>query len=428
MSAVIVRDVSKFYLAKPTAWDMVKSLLGLNLCTTSPRAHRALSDISVDILKGQCVGIIGRNGSGKSTLLRVIAGIVKPSAGQTEVEGKISAVLDVQSGLNSRMSGRQNIYLKGAIFGLNERQMKEKINAIIDFSGLVDFIDQPVHTYSTGMVIRLGFSIAMNMEFDILLMDEVLSVGDIVFQRQCLARVRSFLSSGKTIILASHSLADISAICNRVLFLNKGSIRHDGPTEDVLRDYWDGCEREKNRIPRHLHPFNPENIYGNDKGDIRIRAVHFLNSDGIEQSTFWTGDSMSIVIRFKCDKPVKMPLFRIQFFRNDGLWVHGTNTARTDFDTGLLAGDGEIILDYRRINLLEGDYFVTAGVWPDEYRSLMTNIAYDCHQWSYVIHMKSKRPDGAGIVSNPFSWRFGPYSETQVVPDLTEQKAGRDGI
>jgi lipopolysaccharide transport system ATP-binding protein len=422
MPTVSVRKVSKTYLAKPNTLDMVKALLGLRVNTGSAWIYRALSDISFDVPGGQCVGIIGRNGSGKSTLLRIIAGIVKPSAGQTEVNGKISAVLDVQSGLNPRMTGRQNISLKGAIFGLNQSQLRETIDPIIAFSGLAEFIDQPVHTYSTGMVIRLGFSIAMSMQFDILLMDEVLSVGDIVFQRQCLARVRSFLSAGKTVILASHNLADISAVCNRVILLSKGSIRHDGPTEQVLQDYWDGCEREKNLIPRHLHPLNPESIYGTDSGDIRIEEVRFLSPDGIEQSTFWTGDAMSMVIRFKCRKPVQSPLFRIQFFRNDGLWVHGANTARTDFDTGLLQGGGEIILDYQRLNLLEGDYYITVGVWPDEYRSLMTNIAYDCHQWSYVLHVKSKRPDGAGIVSNPFSWRFGHTS----IEQNTAQQNSRD--
>lgn len=421
MLAVSVHNASKIYLTKPNAVDMVKALLGLRLNVGSQWIYRALSDISLDIPKGQCVGIIGRNGSGKSTLLRIIAGIVKPSAGLTEVNGKISAVLDVQSGLNPRMTGRQNIYLKGAIFGLNESQLIEKIDSMIAFSGLAEFIDQPVHTYSSGMVIRLGFSIAMSMEFDILLMDEVLSVGDIVFQRQCLARVRSFLADKKTVILASHSLADISAVCNRVVLLNKGSILHDGPTELVLQEYWDGCEQEKNLIARHLHRFNPENIYGTDTGDIRIQAVRFLNSDGIEQSTFWTGDAMSMVIRFKCREPVQNPLFRVQFFRNDGLWVHGANTARTDFDTGQLRGVGEIILDYQCLNLLAGDYYVTAGVWPDEYRSLMTNIAYDCHQWSYVIRVKSRRPDGAGIVSNPFSWRFGPCVHASIEQDVIQQ-------
>ncbi len=412
--------------------DMVKALLGIGRRAATPTQwlYSALSDITLDIPTGQCVGIIGRNGSGKSTLLRIIAGIVKPSAGQTKVKGKLSTVLDVNSGLNPRMTGRQNIYLKGAIFGLSEHQMKERIDAIIDFSGLAEFIDQPIHTYSTGMVIRLGFSIAMNMEFDILLMDEVLSVGDILFQRQCLARVRSFLSAGKTIVLASHSLADISAICSRVIFLNKGAVRHDGQTEQVLQDYWDLCEREQNLIPRHLHPFNPESIYGMDTNDITIGAVRFLDANRVEQSTFWTGDAMSMAIQFKCRAPVQNPLFRIQFFRNDGLWVHGVNTARAEFDTGLLSGDGEIILDYKRLNLLEGDYYITVGIWPDEYRSLMTNIAYDCHQWAYVVHVKSKRPDGAGIVSNPFSWRFGPCAPASIEPDTAEHntKVNTDGI
>lgn len=430
MPAVSIRNLSKIYPAKPSARDMVKALFGFTGPAGRNGIHRALSDVTFDIPAGQCVGIIGRNGSGKSTLLRLMAGIVFPSAGQVRTRGRLSTVLDVNSGLNPRMTGRQNIFLKGAMFGLKERQMQARAADIIDFSGLGDFIDQPIHTYSSGMVIRLGFSIAMNMQFDILLMDEVLSVGDLVFQRQCLGRVRRFLSEGKTIVLASHSLADISAVSNRVILLDKGAVRHDGPTEKVLQDYWDACEREQNRIPRHLHPFNPENIYGADTGDIRIEAVRFLDAKGREQSGFQTGEAMSVAIRFKCRKPVRNPLFRVQFFRNDGLWVHGVNTDRAGFKTGLLKEDGEIFLDYGRMNLLEGDYYVTVGIWPDEYRSLMTDIAYDCHQWAYVVRIKSRRPDGGGIVSNPFSWRFGSGTATPDEPaahdDGTEVKT--DGI
>lgn len=430
MPAVSIRNLSKIYPAKPTTMDMVKALLGFHGRIGSNGIYRALSDVTLNIPAGQCVGIIGRNGSGKSTLLRIMAGIVKPSAGLVQTKGRLSTVLDVQSGLNPRMTGRQNIYLKGAIFGLTELQMKDRVDEIIAFSGLADFIDESIHTYSTGMVIRLGFSIAMNMQFDILLMDEVLSVGDIVFQRQCLARVRNFLSEGKTIVLASHSMADVSAISNRVILLDKGLVRHDGPTENVLQDYWNACEREQNRIPRHLHPFKPENIYGADTGDIRIDKVSFLNKNGEMQKTYYTGEAMSVAIRFKCCKPVTNPLFRVQFFRNDGLWVHGANTDRTEFNTGVLKEDGEIILDYQRINFLEGDYYVTVGIWPDEYRSLMTDIAYDCHQWANVIHIKSRRPDGGGIVSNPFSWRLGqnlaPLAEPMV--DNNSIKVKTDGI
>jgi ABC-type polysaccharide/polyol phosphate transport system ATPase subunit len=406
MFSVSLVNISKRYLVYSSRKSLLRNLLKLNSKDHNSNAHHALSSINLEIPSGQCVGFIGRNGSGKSTLLRVIAGIVHPSNGEVRVNGRLSAVLDVQSGLHPRLTGRQNIFLKGAIHGLDKSQTKHRIQSIIDFSGLDKYIDYPINTYSSGMIIRLGFSIAMHMDFDILLMDEILSVGDIVFQRQCLAKVREFINQGRTILLATHNLGEIAAICNRVILLNKGRIQHDGETENVLQSYWEACERDQNRIPRHLHPFHPENVYGTDTGEIQIKDVKFLDDKKKERDTFWTGETMSVVIRFQSRSPIKDPLFRVQFYRNEGLWVHGVNTARVGFKAGLLNGDGEIVLKYQRVNLLEGDYYVTVGIWPDEHRSLMMDIAYDCHQWSYVLHIRSKRLDGAGIVSNPFSWRL----------------------
>lgn len=366
----------------------------------------AVDDINLEIPAGQCLGLIGRNGSGKSTLLKLIAGIVHPTAGTIRVNGKLSTVLDVQSGLHHRLTGRQNIFLKGAIHGLRKKEVRAKEQQIIDFSGLGSFIENPINTYSSGMIIRLGFSIAMHMDFDVLLMDEILSVGDIVFQRQCLAKIKGFLKEGKTIVLATHNLADVAAICQRVVFMKKGKIVHDGEAENVLRDYWQTCERDQNAIPRALHPFLPENVYGTDTKEINIRQVKFFNGNGQEAESFQTGTTMKVRIGFRCRKEVENPLFRVQFYRNDGLLVQGANTLRTGFRPGKLNGDGEIELCYERLNLLEGDYYVTIGIWPDEYRSSFTDIAYDCRQWSYVIRVNSHRKDGGGIAASPFSWEM----------------------
>ena len=198
----------------------------------------------------------------------------------------------------------------------------------------------------------------------------------------------------------------MAALCERVVILHYGHIAHDGGTETVLQSYLETCEQEQNKLPRHLHPFSPENVYGKDTGQIKLSEVKFLDQNGNEAKSFWTGDKLSIVIRFQSLSPVKNPLFRVQFYRNEGLWVHGANTARLGFETGTLIGSGEIVLEYKRLNLLEGDYYVSIGIWPDEHRSLLTDIAYDCHQWAYILRVKSKRPDGGGIVSNPFVWRL----------------------
>ena len=406
MYSVSLKNISKQYKIFPSRFSQWLDLFIPARQNSRVAITSALTGINIDIPEGQCIGFIGRNGSGKSTLLRLISGITHPTSGKIDVNGTISTVLDVQSGLHPRLTGRQNIFLKGAIHGLSRKRIREKMARIIDFSGLNEYIDYPISSYSSGMIIRLGFSIAMHMDFQILIMDEILSVGDIVFQRQCLSKVREFQKNGKTIILATHSLGNVAALCERVVILHYGHIAHDGETETILQSYLETCEREQNKLPRHLHPFSPENVYGKDTGQIKLSEVKFLDQNGNEAKSFWTGDKLSIVIRFQSLSPVKNPLFRVQFYKNEGLWVHGANTARLGFETGTLIGSGEIVLEYKRLNLLEGDYYVSIGIWPDEHRSLLTDIAYDCHQWAYILRVKSKRPDGGGIVSNPFVWRL----------------------
>jgi len=404
MFSISIKNVSKCYRIYSSKFSFISSILLPKKFSTIYADHYAISKISLEIPKGQCVGLIGRNGSGKSTLLRLIAGIVSPSHGQIKVDGRISMVLDVASGLHPRLTGYQNIFFKGAIHGLRKAQVEKRLKEIIDFSGLDRYIGYPISTYSSGMIIRLGFSIAMHMEFDILLLDEILAVGDVVFQRQCLAKIREFLNQKKTILLATHNLGDVSAICHRVILLTNGGVQYDGDTESVLKEYWTICEQQQNKIPRHLHPLNPENIYGTDTGEVKICNVRILDETGKDCKTFWTGDYMAVSIQFKTNRPIVNPLFRVQFFRNEGLFIHGTNTSRVGVNLGELRGTGEVMLEYERLNFLEGDYYMSVGVWPDEYRSLITDIAFDCHQWAYVIKIKSRRADGGGLVSNRARW------------------------
>jgi len=406
MEQISVQNVSKYYLSYPSRKTLLLKLLMGRATDSSGHLWRALENINFTIQPGSCVGFIGRNGSGKSTLLRLLAGIIEPSGGKIVVKGKLSTVLDVQSGLHPRLSGIDNIFLKGALHGVTKREVKKRLDEIVEFSGLGEYINNPIQTYSSGMIIRLGFSIAMHMDFDILLMDEILSVGDIVFQRQCLTRAKQFIADGKTIILATHNLGDVSALCDRVILLKNGKIQHDGLSENVLKDYWSACERAQNTIPRSMHPFNPENMYGTDTKEVKITKVLFTNKDGEISDTFRTGDSMRITIRFHCDRPLKEPLFRVQFFQNTGVLIHGSNTDRIGMNVGQLSGEGEMIINYSNVNLLEGDYYVSVGIWPDEYRSTMTDIAYDCHQWRYIVHIKSRREDGAGIAFNACTWRL----------------------
>jgi ABC-type polysaccharide/polyol phosphate transport system ATPase subunit len=366
----------------------------------------AVDRVTLDIPKGHSVGLIGRNGSGKSTLLRLIAGIVHPSSGNVNVDGKLSTVLDVQSGLHPRLTGRQNIFLKGAICALDRKTTNARADAIIGFSGLEGFIDYPIHQYSSGMIIRLGFSIAMHMDFDILLLDEYLSVGDLVFQRLCLSRFRRFLAMGKTIVLASHNLDDIAALCGRVVLLRNGRVELDGDPEMVLKIYKEDSGKEQNRMTLHPQPFDPGTSRGTDTGTVVIEDVRFLDGSGNEKEVFRTGDPMSVSIRFHCRAPVTNPPFGVRFFRDDGLKVHEANTILANFYTGMLQGEAEIILEYSRIHLMEGNYFAMAGVWPDESRNPLADIPDDIRELPHPVRIENSGKEGAGIASSPFTWRL----------------------
>ncbi len=197
----------------------------------------ALKNISFEVSSGETVGIIGKNGAGKSTILGLLAGVLKPSSGQVTVAGRIAPLLELGAGFHPELSGRENILLNGILLGMLKREVEEKIDSIIEFSELEKFIDQPIRTYSSGMLARLGFSVAVHCEPDILLLDEVLSVGDQDFQKKCIEKMLGFKRSGKTIVFVSHSEKQIEQICDRLIWIDHGQIHSDGETEPIISDY-----------------------------------------------------------------------------------------------------------------------------------------------------------------------------------------------
>lgn len=403
MKAITVQNISKKFDVFSRPIDQLKELFSF---THRSYHHEfwALKDINFQVEEGETLGIIGPNGSGKTTLLRLLAGTTSPSEGDLRVNGRISALLDLQAGFLSEFSGRENVFLKGALLGVSPEEMEEKFADIVAFSNLKDFIDRPIKTYSSGMIIRLGFSLAAFMDFDLLLIDEVLSVGDLVFQRKCINRMRKFKEMGKTIVIASHNLGDLGSFCQRLLLLREGKIEREGDTEELIHWYMEDCDRLGGRIDEAVNPFKLQRIYGKDTGEIKITKVEFLNSEGEPRDEFRTGEELIIAISYHAEEKIVNPLIRVQIFRNDGLWVHGSNTYRHGLDLGVLEGDGIIRLCFTRLNLLEGNFYLSVGIWPDEYSSYVTEVAYDLHEMAYILKVKSRREDGAGIFSNPGYW------------------------
>ena len=246
MSDTIIRfkNVSKTYILYKNDQARFKALF---IKPRNPKTNRALNDVSFEIKRGESVGIVGDNGAGKSTLLKMITGVAFPDEGEIFVDGKVAALLELTAGFSMEMTGRENIYLKGYILGLEDDYIKEIEEKIIEFAELGDYIDQPVRTYSSGMKMRLGFAITVNIETDVLVIDEALAVGDASFKRKCKDKIKEIIEAGTTVLYVSHTASSVKEICPRSIYLRKGAVIFDGDTEETLKVYNDYKESVKNK-------------------------------------------------------------------------------------------------------------------------------------------------------------------------------------
>ena len=400
---ISLRDVIKDYKIYSRRGQKLKETLTLN----RRRYHevkRALDGVSFDVYDGECVGIIGDNGSGKSTILKILAGTSYPTAGTVDVTGEVSYLLNVTTGFNFDFTGRENIFTKCALLGMPPDVIEEKYPSIHDFSGLKERIDHPIKTYSMGMIMRLGFSVAIHVPFDILIVDEVLSVGDNVFQRKCINGIRKIIESGKTVIITSHALSDVATFCDRLMMLKDGQIVMTGAPEEVIQSYIQECDRTNATIESPGLRDDVLQHCNEILGGVHINHVAFLNGNGEPSEEIQTGDPLQVKMDFTVAQPIESPCLRIQFMRNDGLLVMGDNTYRQDLHYGPMQGHYETVISFPSISLLEGDYFVTIGLWPDEYKSWVAKTPFDIHDYRYVISVKSHRSDGGGLVRSNATW------------------------
>jgi len=407
MKAITVRNLTKDYKIYSRRGQKFKELLTLNRHDYH-ETKRALHDLTFDVAAGECVGIIGNNGSGKSTLLKILAQTSYPTVGEIELNGRVSYILDPSTGFNPDFSGRQNVFIKCALLGLSHDQIQQLFPIIHDFSGLAERIDHPIKTYSTGMVVRLGFSVAIHVPFDILLVDEVLSVGDYLFQRKCINAIRAFKEQGKTILVSSHSLSDVSTFCDRLILLNDGVVGLVGDTDKVVQAYIEDCETRYSRIE---HSAGDTVVYDDALaccserlGSATILEVSFFDAEGNPTTNVRSGTGLTLRVRFVAHEEIDNPCVRLQFLRNDGLLVSGSNTYRHDLDFGKLLGHFEVLCHFPNFNLLEGDYYANVGVWPDEYQSFVSKTPYDIHEYNHIVTVTSARIDGGGLARVPCSW------------------------
>ena len=337
----------------------------------------ALQGVSFEVPHGSTFGIIGSNGSGKSTLLKCLAGILVPDRGSVKVSGRISALLELGAGFHLDLSGRENIFLNGAILGLSRRDIEAKFDDIVEFSGLERFIDTPVKNYSSGMIVRLGFAVAANVEPEILLIDEVLSVGDQSFQIRCIERIEKFRRDGRTIVFVSHALSQVQQLCESAIWIEKGAIRKSGPAPDVITDYTGESHHAVQKMDDEL---------GERWGDGRatITKVELLDDSGKPFDILSTGKALTIRVSYDSHLPIKRPIVGIRISHILGAVVWGSNTKRRGQFIEQIAGPGHVDIRIPALPLLEGTYDLTVAL--SDHTELLAfdhwekRIRFDVHQ------------------------------------------------
>jgi ABC-type polysaccharide/polyol phosphate transport system ATPase subunit len=314
----------------------------------------ALRDVSFDVAVGTTFGLIGENGSGKSTLLKCIARILRPDEGTIASQGKISALLELGAGFHPELSGRENIYLNAAILGLTKKKVNSKLDDIVEFAGLEQFIDTPVKHYSSGMYMRLGFSIAINVEPDILLVDEILAVGDESFQRKCTEKFSDLREAGKTIIIVTHALGTVRTLCDDVALLEHGRVRAMGPASDIVEEYL---------VDVH-HDQVADGVDGYRYGtrEATVERAEILDGHGRPIDTVATGEPATIRIHYSSPEPIERPVFGLAVFSNEGVHVTGPNSRLDDAIPDKIEGDGHIDYQIERLLLVPNTYFLSIAL------------------------------------------------------------------
>ena len=364
-----------------------------------------LDNISFSIKKGEAVGLIGKNGCGKSTTLKLLTKIIYPSSGSIEMCGRVSSLIELGAGFHPDMSGRENIYTNASIFGLTKKEIDARLQDIIDFSELAEFIDNPVRTYSSGMYMRLAFSVAINVDADILLIDEILAVGDANFQAKCFNKLREIKAAGTTIVIVSHSLGQIEQICDRSIWIKDGVIEMEGEPKDVHLHYLDYMNKErmdqaeKDRIREETRAAQARNNkrYGDKR--VQFTEVKMLNVNGEEQRTFKTGESITLDLSYSVKEKVTDGVFGFGIFRSDGLWCYGTNTRIDRFDNFDIEEDGHYQVKLDEVMLIPGEYWVDVTIeWGE-------GNPVDYYKEALRFEVVSNVTD-VGVLRVPHSWTF----------------------
>lgn len=372
--AINVDNVSKIYRLYNKPSDRLKEALGFSKKKLY-QEHYALNNVSFEVRKGETVGIIGTNGSGKSTILKIITGVLNPTQGNVSIQGKISALLELGAGFNMEYTGIENIYLNGTMMGFSEEEINAKMDDILSFADIGDFVHQPVKTYSSGMFVRLAFAVAINIDPEILIVDEALSVGDVFFQVKCYHKFEEFKKMGKTILFVSHDLGSISKYCDRVILLNKGVKEAEGKPKEIVDLYKQLMAQNDapTDVPKTVVENNQQGMwkqylnnnpkfqdYGEKHGEIVDYAI--IDETGKITSNIQKNTEFTIKMKVRFHKELQEPIFAFTIKDLQGTEVTGTNTMYEDIPVGPVKAGEERVIEFKQnMNLQGRDYMLSLG-------------------------------------------------------------------
>lgn len=361
--------------------------------------RNVINGINFNVKKGEAVGLIGHNGCGKSTTLKLLSKIMYPDSGEIITRGRVSSLIELGAGFHPDMTGRENIYINASIFGLSKKEIDERIDEIISFSELEEFIDIPVRTYSSGMYMRLAFSVAINVNADILLIDEILAVGDVTFQTKCFNKLRQIKAEGTTIVIVSHSLGQIEEICDRSIWIDKGLIRAQGVPRSVHLEYLDYM-KDYSMSPMQTN-FDILSVKTSQLNkQIEINNIKLYDSKGKECNSFNTGESADLEFEYIVnEKDCGEASFELAIYRIDELECYETNTFREGFPLMVLKNNGKVRYHFDKLNLLTGEYWIEIGIRKQN------GFPFDYKEKAVKLFMNSLDRE-RGIIRFDHSWHF----------------------
>ena len=335
---------------------------------TSKIPHKefyALKNVSVEIPKGEAVGIVGKNGNGKSTFLKMITGVTTPTSGKIYTNGRIVAMLELTSGFDKELTGRENVYIKGRTIGMSKEEVNARMQDICDFADIGDFIDQPVRTYSSGMKSRLGFAVSVNMEPDILIVDEVLAVGDVSFKLKCLSKMEEFRKQGKTILFVSHDIATVKAFCSSCMWIKNGELMDYGDTGVVVQKYQDYLKAERAADNAKRRAENKDALLTKDD-IIHPHNVIIGDENGNKKKYFEMGDDIYIYAGYDIKVSMEKLTCSVSIFDNEGTEIFGSDRQDEKLSVDASDGDHSVIIHLKKPPLLPGKYFATCALWNND--------------------------------------------------------------